>query len=241
MNLAVNGWLPANLSFPYASKTLGSIKEALKPFQTLVFREDVAQILQHLPLDPSPLLVAFIQQMHPRKSFIDVQKELCCSLDQVLDMAAHLLFWRKARVIDVIATRNVYVVTRDANLRRADLFDEFQALFPGFILPKILADFSTAKMFGEHLPSGGSQSEKGALVKMLIWLLQHNYLTQLQTYLYPNINVVTSNPTEQLRFMAEDSQAASEDEKRRAKETWQQYIDAVVAGKPPQLVGLFKR
>jgi len=46
----------------------------------------------------------------------DLQHVLSCSLAQIYKLAAHLFVWRKAKIIDAVTTRNVYVVSPSANL-----------------------------------------------------------------------------------------------------------------------------
>ena len=39
-----------------------------------------------------------------------------CSLAQIFRIAAHLIYWRKAKIIDVISVRNIYVVSPTADM-----------------------------------------------------------------------------------------------------------------------------
>lgn len=41
---------------------------------------------------------------------------LDCSLAQIYRLAAHLIYWRKAKLINTISTRNIYVVSPTAKL-----------------------------------------------------------------------------------------------------------------------------
>lgn len=41
---------------------------------------------------------------------------LDCSLAQVYRFAAHLLYWRKAKLIHTLVVRNIYIVSPQANL-----------------------------------------------------------------------------------------------------------------------------
>jgi len=49
-------------------------------------------------------------------SFEELQSILDCSLSHIYKLAAHLVYWRKARIIDVISIRNVYVISPNADL-----------------------------------------------------------------------------------------------------------------------------
>jgi len=88
----------------------------LRPYHALLLLEDPEEILKSFPKDPSPTLVELIQVVTPMQCFEELQSILDCSLSHIYKLAAHLVYWRKARIIDVISIRNVYVISPNADL-----------------------------------------------------------------------------------------------------------------------------
>jgi hypothetical protein len=46
----------------------------------------------------------------------DLCSVLDCSMAQIFRFAAHLIYWRKAKIIDVINNQNIYVVSPAADM-----------------------------------------------------------------------------------------------------------------------------
>lgn len=72
---------------------------------------------------------------------------LDCSLSQIYRLAAHLVFWKQAKVIDAVSSRNVYVVSHRADLNKyMSLSEAFSAEFPNMpLLSVILAQLGKAR------------------------------------------------------------------------------------------------
>lgn len=65
-------------------------------------------------------------------SFEEYELLLNCSLSQIYKLAAHLVFWKKARIIDAISIRNVYAVSPKADLNLIfSLQEQFSFNFSG--------------------------------------------------------------------------------------------------------------
>ncbi|CEI87040.1 hypothetical protein RMCBS344292_01460 [Rhizopus microsporus] len=88
----------------------------LCPYHTLLLLEDPEEVLKNMPLDASPTLVQLVQILTPTQSLQELHLLLDCSLAQIYRLAAHLIYWRKAKLINTISTRNIYVVSPTAKL-----------------------------------------------------------------------------------------------------------------------------
>jgi len=88
----------------------------LCPYHTPLLLEDPEEVLKNMPLDASPTLVQLVQILTPTQSLQELHLLLDCSLAQIYRLAAHLIYWRKAKLIHTISTRNIYVVSPTAKL-----------------------------------------------------------------------------------------------------------------------------
>ncbi|CAG8477829.1 9559_t:CDS:2 [Ambispora gerdemannii] len=111
----------------------------IAPYHTLLLLEDPEEILKSMPLDANPTLVQLVQILTPTQRLAELSTALDCSLAHIYRIAAHLIYWRKAKLIDVISVRNVYAVNFSHIIDR-DIF--------GF-----LASLSTPKPYASIIPS----------------------------------------------------------------------------------------
>jgi hypothetical protein len=88
----------------------------LCPYHTLLLLEDPEEVLKSMPLDSNPTLVQLVQILTPTQSLQELHMLLDCSLAQIYRLAAHLIYWRKAKLIHTIHARNVYAVSPVAKL-----------------------------------------------------------------------------------------------------------------------------
>ncbi|KAI8925788.1 nitrogen permease regulator of amino acid transport activity 3-domain-containing protein [Entophlyctis helioformis] len=155
----------------------------LRPYQALLLLSDPEEILKTLPVDASPLLVELIQVVTPTQSFHDLQSTLSCSLAQIYRLAAHLYFWRKARIIHVISNRNVYVVSPTAHLSNMSaLSAEFSQRFPQLVLAQFLQALSTPRPYHEIIPK--RESRNYLFLEVITFLLRKSLVVQLHMYIY---------------------------------------------------------
>lgn len=52
------------------------------------------------------------------KSLFELGQELFLPMDQVMDLAEHILEWRKARLILPMTSRSVYAIAHDAPIEK---------------------------------------------------------------------------------------------------------------------------
>lgn len=118
--------------------------------------------------------------------FEELQSILDCSLSHIYKLAAHLVYWRKARIINVISIRNVYVISPNADLNKLpDLCKDFENHFPGTDLLSIFSELSIPRPFSSIIPS---KDQRTLYLEIVTYFLRHNLVTQLHMYLYLSIS-----------------------------------------------------
>ncbi|KAG0094016.1 Nitrogen permease regulator 3 [Podila epicladia] len=155
----------------------------LFPYHTLLLLEDPEEILKDIPLDANPTLVKLVQILVPYQCLDELQYILDCSMAQIYRLASHLIYWRKAKLIDQIRISNVYVVAPQAGISES-LVAEFSQHFPTLSLPTVLHELSTPKAYKAHIPGAGKDKEVQTLyLEMLTYLLRKDLVVQLHTYI----------------------------------------------------------
>ncbi|KAG0267420.1 Nitrogen permease regulator 3 [Mortierella polycephala] len=155
----------------------------LFPYHTLLLLEDPEEILKDIPLDANPTLVKLVQILVPYQCLDELQYILDCSMAQIYRLASHLIYWRKAKLIDQIRVSNVYVVAPHAGINEA-LVSDFSQHFPTLSLPNILHELSTPKAYKAHIPGAGKDKEvQTVYLEMLTYLLRKDVVDQLHTYI----------------------------------------------------------
>ncbi|KAF9934873.1 Nitrogen permease regulator 3 [Modicella reniformis] len=181
----------------------------LLPYHTLLLLEDPEEILKDIPLDANPTLVKLVQTLVPYQCLDELQYILDCSMAQIYRLASHLIYWRKAKLIDQIrVSSNVYVVAPQAGINEA-LITDFSQHFPTLSLPNILHDLSTPKSYKAHIPGGGKDKEiQSVYLEMLPYLLRKDLVVQLHTYiliLVPEYIKIGCSAEEYEQLVSEDS------------------------------------
>lgn len=221
-SLQFNNWINVFVSLRRVAIDIGT-QQPLRPYQTLLLLDqrlggeagvDASGKRVPLPLPPdvSPRLEALFDACRPTKSFRALQLETQIPLSQLFRLAAHLVYWRKARVIHMLTKSNVYMLKPDtarwreqhrflyrvageqvklqadaAAVRKRDsvavLCGKFGRQFPSFRLPETLERFSTPKPLVEHM-SQFSPTLQRDFVNVVVWLLKHNLLEQMFVYVF---------------------------------------------------------
>jgi hypothetical protein len=157
----------------------------IRPYHTILLL-DQQKTLDSLPPDCSPTLRRVIERASPTKSFRELQYELGIPLAHLYRIAAHLLYWKKARVIDVLTRNNVYVLNPnphgpDEGLHLPFLIQTFEAQFQGVKLVELLSRFSTPKKLSDVMQSSSSQSK---FVEMVTWLIRQDIIIQVHQFCF---------------------------------------------------------
>lgn len=122
---------------------------------------------------------------------------LDCTLSQIYRLAAHLSFWKQARIIDSISSRNIYVVSHTADMSKyPSLSEAFSVEFPGMpqlcvIMAQLgkarpystcLSDFAENRMLTYPYRIGTTYLE------MLSFLLRNDLVVQLHMYIRKSLS-----------------------------------------------------
>ncbi|KAF9433518.1 Nitrogen permease regulator-like 3 [Entomortierella beljakovae] len=182
----------------------------LLPYHTLLLLEDPEEILRDIPLDANPTLVKLVQILAPYQCLDELQYILDCSMAQIYRLASHLIYWRKAKLIDQIRVVNVYVVAPAANVNEA-MVAEFSQHFPTLSLPNVLHELSTPKAYKYHIAEGRGKEPQTVYLEMLTYLLRKDLVVQLHTYvmvLVPEYIKIGCSAQDYENIMAEENTGA---------------------------------
>ncbi|KAJ9048836.1 Nitrogen permease regulator 3 [Entomophthora muscae] len=159
----------------------GSLLPSLRPYHSLLLLDTPEDLLRALPPDASPKLIRLIQILTPTQSLAELQIQLDCSLAYMFRLAAHLVFWQKARLIDVISVRNVYTLTPQRTLGYDELSDEFSVYFPQMNLCDILSFLSIPRPYSLIIPD---KEQRTLYLEVIAFLLRRRVVVPLHTYIY---------------------------------------------------------
>ena len=100
------------------STNYASPLDELRPYKTLLLLYDADQIIASFPKDCSPLLPVLVRAVSPVDSFERIAAILDINLHMVYRLTSHLVYWKKARVIQSISNRNIYVASPNAQISK---------------------------------------------------------------------------------------------------------------------------
>lgn len=150
------------------------------PYHALLLLEDAEEVLKNMPLDASPTLVQLVQILTPRHSLQELHLLLDCSLAQIYRLAAHLVYWRKAKLIHAIHARNVYVVSPEAKLEDLNALNaDFKLHTPHLELPILLSQLSVAKPLHLIAP----KELRDQYLEAITYLVRKDIVIQLHMFL----------------------------------------------------------
>lgn len=133
----------------------------------------------------------------------DPTKRNTLQMGMLRSFALHLMYWRHARVIIPISSKNTYIVsplapisgypTNDLNDANSKPLiyrnqEKFSKKFPSLPpLPSFLGRISSYKprAFGSIIPS---KDHKSIYLSALTWLIRHGYVTQLLTFAWVRVD-----------------------------------------------------
>ncbi|OQS05931.1 hypothetical protein THRCLA_01994 [Thraustotheca clavata] len=181
VHVVINRWVQLSLTL-YDSNRFDIT--SIRPYHTLLLLVENEKIVEALPSDSSPHLRLLIEAHNPLRDFQELMVETGIPLKQLFRLAAHLVYWGVARVIDAVTMHNVYQVRSTANLHsQSALALEFRRKFTSFELGEVLATFMGKHRISVYMNTL-SQHRKLEYIHMLIWLLQHDFIVQLHRYIY---------------------------------------------------------
>ena len=157
----------------------------------LLLLENESAIIKDIISSAGPLapqLVSYIRSSPPTKSFAKVSAMAKMSLNDIRQLANHLIYWRRARAIPPLHQRDTYIVSPNANLRKLPAACRaYEAIFPSLpSLPKMLSALSgTPRAYGTLIPT---KDHKEAYFAILAWLLRGGWVTQLRTFCWVRVD-----------------------------------------------------
>jgi hypothetical protein len=103
---------PSLFASPESPDALPPGCEPLRPYKALLLlpgRKE--EVLEAMPPDGSAALASLLKVATPTQGLEELALALGYPLSQVYRLAAHLVYWGKARIIDAISSRNVYAIS----------------------------------------------------------------------------------------------------------------------------------
>jgi hypothetical protein len=189
--LAINDYLTLTLKAPIWYQTTDFFRDAvddrraypsLRPHHALLLLSTKEEIFNSLSPDCSPLLIRLIHAISPNLSLSDLHELLDCSLAQIYRLSAHLIYWNKAKLIDVINLKNVYMVNPEVSFENLkELADKFSQQFPQFNLIQLLQGMNYPKPFSSLIQTNDARDK---YLEIAEFLLRYRLVIQLHTYIY---------------------------------------------------------
>lgn len=181
--ILLNGWL----SLRFTLEDAGAHPDGpIRPYHTLLLLSSDRRVAKaSLPPDSSSQLRRLIDFAQPERSFEEISVLSGIPLPHLMRLAAHLVYWKRARVVHVFTKHNVYVAAGDAPPAAGQHADDFAAAFggAGLTLFGALSQFSVQESLRMHMRRRDEEAQK-SVIDVLVWLLQRRFVTQLHTFVY---------------------------------------------------------
>ncbi|KAA1064680.1 hypothetical protein PGT21_011548 [Puccinia graminis f. sp. tritici] len=193
-NSVPENWLLANSVKTPSPETGDQDRFAhLESWKSLLLLEDPQVLIEQTA--PGSLLRDFIAIIKPALTLSEYKFLLDTDSNTIAEMTDHLLYWRKAKLTDMITLRNSYQLTCPAQtepsaispdrLPISELQQEFSATFPNLPhLVMILSSISqrSRQPFSSILPHLAPNLEKSESMAVLVWLLKRDLLLRERTH-----------------------------------------------------------
>lgn len=164
----------------------------LTPHSALLFLEDKETILKEIESDAkeySAQIAYYISSLNPTKSLHKTALAHKIPLADLEFIAAHLIYWRRARAIPPLHQRDTYVVSPNADMRKLpQAIPAYASRFPTLpSLPKMLSLLSnqSPRTYGSLIPS---KDHRSAYMEILAWLMRGGWVTQLRTFAWIRVS-----------------------------------------------------
>lgn len=168
-----------------------SVSVYLAKHFALLLLDNEQTILRDIATSAGPLvpqLINYIRSSPPTKSFAKVSARASISLNDIRQLADHLVYWRRARAVPPLHQRDTYIVSPNADMRKlAAACRAYETTFPTLpSLPKMLSALSgPPRPYGTLIPS---KDHKDAYFQILAWLLRGGWVTQLRTFAWVRVD-----------------------------------------------------
>ncbi|CAN3373722.1 hypothetical protein DIURU_005523 [Diutina rugosa] len=160
----------------------------------LLLLDDPRDIIRELKADEASSLAKFIHLIKPTESLSSLAQASDLNMDEIKSYAFHLIYWRRARVIQPISTRSVYVLSPMAPLSVNLFYDikNFRNSFPtlpsmSHFLKLLSPHHRKPSHYASIIPS---RDHKESYFQALTWLLKFGYVIQLQTFVWLKVSPI---------------------------------------------------
>ncbi|EGW33926.1 uncharacterized protein SPAPADRAFT_134999 [Spathaspora passalidarum NRRL Y-27907] len=158
----------------------------------LLLLDEPESMIRDIKTDKQSNMANFIRMVDSRQSLFKLSARLKLDIMQIKSFAYHLIYWRRARIIQPLSTRSVFIVSPMApiSLKLIDDIVLFKEKFPTLpSLPHFLKLLSPQsrkpQQFASIIPS---KDHRESYLQALAWLIRFGYVTQLQTFIWLKIS-----------------------------------------------------
>lgn len=151
----------------------------------LLLLEDEVDVIAEISSEDTELstpLIQVIKWAKPTLSFHQVAQANNVGLDEVLTLAQHLIYWRKAIAIPPIHARDMFIVSPNCDMHKLiPASQQWKKAFPfAPSLQSFLGQISYApRAYKTFVPS---KSHREKYMEMLAWLIRGGWVTHLRTF-----------------------------------------------------------
>ena len=164
---------------------LDEVEAPMTQHAALLLLEDPEVLIKDLGGESSEngaAIAGLIRRIVPTKSLLKISKKNNISAHDMEYIASHLVYWRRARLIDPLSQRDTYIVSPNADMsylpQAAALFARQFPTLPS--LPKFLSLLSgTPRIYKSFIPT---YEHRDTYLDVLAWLMRGGWVTQLRTF-----------------------------------------------------------
>ncbi|KAI5962633.1 NPR3 [Candida pseudojiufengensis] len=159
----------------------------------LLLLDEPENIIRDIKTSTDSILAKFIRMIQPTESLLKLSlRNTQLDIRQIKSFAFHLIYWRRARIIQPLSSRSVYIISPMAPLtiKLYDDITEFNIKFPTLpSLPHFLKLLSPQskkpQQFAAIIPS---RDHRDSYLQALAWLNRFGYVTQQLTFIWLKIS-----------------------------------------------------
>ncbi|KAF2276122.1 uncharacterized protein EI97DRAFT_433534 [Westerdykella ornata] len=154
----------------------------------LLLLQDPETLVKDLEADAKERAGSYIRNIVPTKSLQKLSVKHNIRAHEMEYIASHLVYWRRARLINPLHPRDTYIVSPNADLSALPAaIPAYSARFPTLpSLPKILNLLSgTPRPYRTFIPTN---EHREAYMEILAWLMRGGWVTQLRTYAWVRVS-----------------------------------------------------
>lgn len=159
----------------------------------LLLLDEPNDIIHDFRLNPDSATALLLHAISPTESISQLSAKHGTSITVLIDLAARLIYWRRARAVFPISHRNVYIVSPLAPIAQLYKLEKlFHEKFPD--IPSLLILLSSLssdkpKPFKYVIPSQcrSKADKKKIYINALGWMIRHGIVTLIQTFVMVKI------------------------------------------------------